>query len=403
MMKKFSRCISGQSLAPLRHGSLKIQKTEQPKQLVPNKELVFGKFFTDHMLIADHDKERGWSDPKIVPYGKISLDPSACVFHYGMECFEGMKAYKDKQGQIRMFRPDMNMKRLKRSAARLTLPDFDGDQLLSCIKDLVKLEARHIPSERGYSLYIRPAMIATQESLGVGPSGRSKLFTICSPVGPYYRTGFNAVSLLANPANIRAWPGGVGDCKVGGNYAPSILTQSSAAKEGFQQVLWLFPIENGKDFQLTEVGTMNLFVVLKDKQSGQVELATPALDGTILPGVTRDSILKLAKQKDLKCHLKAPYDRSNLKVSERVITMSELLAASKEGRLMEMFGAGTAAIVSPVKQIRFDHNGKSQDLIIPLDPNNKEAQAGPFAKYFNDLIMGIQYGEVEHEFSSIVH
>jgi len=304
-MLRFGRRLQS-TLAPLKANRLVVTKTKTPKPLLPNKELVFGKTFTDHMLTVQHDISQGWSDPQIQPYGKISLDPSATVFHYGVECFEGMKAYKDKQGKIRLFRPDMNMKRLQRSCSRFALPSFDERELLECIKALMKLDARWIPAERGYSLYIRPTVIATQESLGVGQSSKSLLFVICSPVGPYYKTGFAAVSLLADPTNIRAWPGGCGDYKVGGNYAPGILPQIKAANEGFQQNLWLFPqiTKQGKvEHMLTEVGTMNLFIFWKNKE-GRTELVTPPLDGTILPGVTRDCILQLTRkwgEFDVKC------------------------------------------------------------------------------------------------------
>jgi branched-chain amino acid aminotransferase len=185
-------------------------------------------------------KRSGWEAPQIKPYGKLQLDPSSVVFHYGIECFEGMKAYKDKQGRIRLFRPDMNMNRFLKSCKRLALPSFDRAQLLECIKGLLTVDQRWIPDQHGYSLYLRPTAIGTQESLGVGPSNRAMIFVIASPVGPYYKTGFNAVSLYASNRYVRAWPGGTGDCKIGGNYAPGILPQIEVAKEGYAQNLWLF-------------------------------------------------------------------------------------------------------------------------------------------------------------------
>jgi branched-chain amino acid aminotransferase len=198
----------------------KIIPNKTLKDIVPNNKLVFGHTFTDHMLVIPWNATDGWSNPTICPYGKLHLDPSCTVFHYGIECFEGMKAYKDKNGQIRLFRPDMNMNRLYRSCKRLMLPTFDKKELLECIKQFVKQDERWIPTERGYSLYIRPTAIATQESLGVGASNKSMIFVIASPVGPYYKTGFSAVSLYASTKYVRAWPGGTGDSKVGGNYAP---------------------------------------------------------------------------------------------------------------------------------------------------------------------------------------
>lgn len=202
-------------LKPFTCQQLRVRLTKSPKEKVPLSELVFGHTFTDHMFQAEWSREAGgWQAPKIKPFGNISMPPSAAILHYAIGCFEGMKAYKDEQGQIRLFRPDMNMKRLAQSAQRLQLPEFDAEELLSCIKELIKVDASWIPSERGYSVYIRPTYIGTQEWLGVGPSNRAMLFVICSPVGPYYRTGFNAVSLWAEERFVRAWPGGTGCFKI---------------------------------------------------------------------------------------------------------------------------------------------------------------------------------------------
>ncbi|KAI8904017.1 aminotransferase [Gorgonomyces haynaldii] len=366
--------------AELSSKKLKTQLTKTPKPLLPNNKLVFGQTFTDHMLQLEWKQSQGWADPKIVPYGKLSLDPSATVLHYGMECFEGMKAYKDKNGNIRLFRPDMNMNRLLKSSKRLTLPSFDKNELLECIKEFLKVEQRWIPSERGYSLYLRPTHIGTQNSLGVGPSNASMIFVIASPVGPYYKTGFSAVSLFATKKYVRAWPGGTGDAKVGGNYAPGILPQIEVAKDGFAQILWLFGNENN----VTEVGTMNFFIYWVNEK-GETELATPPLDGTILPGVTRDSIMSLAKE-------------WGIKVTERALPMSAIVKASEEKRIIEMFGAGTAAIVSPIKRIRYE----DKDIHIPLDPKKPESQAGPLTQKFADTILGIQYGEIPHKWSVVV-
>ncbi|KAI9595454.1 aminotransferase [Syncephalis fuscata] len=355
--------------------------TDKPRPLKPNDQLVFGHTFSDHMFMAEWSANKGWDNPLIKPYGKIALEPSAVVFHYAFECFEGLKAYKDASGHIRLFRPDMNMDRLLRSTLRLTLPAFDTKEVLECLKELLKVEKRWIPTGKGYSLYIRPTMIGTQESLGVGPSNRAMLFIICSPVGPYYRTGFNAVSLSARTDAVRAWPGGTGNHKLGLNYSPCIKPQLEAAKEGYQQNLWLF----GPDHHITEVGTMNCFTFLKN-DDGEIELVTPPLDGTILPGVTRDSILSLARE------------WNEFKVSERPITMKEVLRASKEGRLIEMFGAGTACIVSPIKLINY----LNHDINVPLNPKDPSSQAGPLTKRFNDTLLGIQYGEIEHPWSVVV-
>ncbi|KAJ3021293.1 branched-chain-amino-acid aminotransferase [Thoreauomyces humboldtii] len=369
------------SVAPLARSKLTTKLTTTPKTKLPNNQLVFGQSFSDHMLTIEWDAAKGWHAPSILPYGKLHLDPASTVFHYAVECFEGMKAYKDKAGKVRMFRPDMNMKRLNRSCERLTLPTFDSEQFLECIKEFLRVEKDWIPNERGYSLYLRPTAIATQESLGVGASNRALLYLIASPVGPYYKTGFNAVSLFATQDYVRAWPGGTGDAKVGGNYAPGIRPQIEVSKQGYQQNLWLF----GKEEFITEVGTMNFFMFWTN-ESGKRELITPPLDGTILPGVTRDSILSLARS------------WGEFEVSEKPIQMSTVVKAIKDGRVHEMFGSGTAAIVSPIKTIRF----KDQDLAIPLDPKDKAGQAGPLTKRMADTIQHIQYGEVDHEWSIVV-
>ncbi|KNC99948.1 branched-chain amino acid aminotransferase [Spizellomyces punctatus DAOM BR117] len=376
-----TRWSSTSTQAPLAVSRIVKSITQSPKEQLPNNQLVFGRTFTDHMLTVEWDATVGWKEPNIKPYGKICLDPSAVVFHYALECFEGLKAYKDKKGNIRLFRPDLNMKRLISSCERLTLPTFDSAQLLECIKELLRVDQKWIPSERGYSLYLRPTCIATQESLGVGPSNRALLFVIASPVGPYYKTGFNAVSLYATQQYTRAWPGGTGDAKIGANYAPGIKPQIEVAKEGYQQNLWLF----GEKQHITEVGTMNFFMYWTNEQ-GVRELVTPPLDGTILPGVTRDSIMGLARS------------WNEFKVTEQPISMFDVRKAVQEGRVHEMFGSGTAAIVSPIKKIRFE----GEDLDIPLDPSDKTSQAGPLTKRIADTIMGIQYGEIEHPWSVVV-
>ncbi|TPX62115.1 branched-chain-amino-acid transaminase [Powellomyces hirtus] len=372
---------SASAPAPLQRSQLVTTLTKTPKKKLPNNELVFGRTFSDHMLIIEWDAEQGWHAPEIKPYGKLHLDPSAVVFHYALECFEGMKAYKDKNGTIRMFRPDLNMARLNKSCARLTLPTFAAGELLELIKEFLRVDSNWIPTERGYSLYLRPTVIATQESLGVGASNRALMYVIASPVGPYYKTGFNAVSLFATRDYVRAWPGGTGDAKVGGNYAPGIRPQIEVAREGYQQNLWLF----GDEGYVTEVGTMNFFMFWTNEE-GELELLTPPLDGTILPGVTRSSILALARQ------------WGEFKVSEKSVTMDRISRAVKEGRVHEIFGTGTAAIVAPIKKIRIDE----KDLIIPLDKSDPTSQAGPLTARIKNTIEAIQYGEMEHEWSVVV-
>ncbi|KAH8665935.1 branched-chain-amino-acid aminotransferase [Tricladium varicosporioides] len=361
---------------------LSITKTTTPKELVPPNELIFGRTFTDHMLSLEWTAADGWLPARITPYQNLSLDPASCVFHYAFECFEGMKAYKDSNGKIRLFRPSKNMERMNKSSARIALPTFDSAAMIELIAKFVALEERFIPSTRGYSLYLRPTMIGTQRTLGVGPPGSALLYVIASPVGPYYPTGFKAVSLEATDYAVRAWPGGVGDKKLGANYAPCILPQLEAAKRGFHQNLWLF----GDEEFVTEVGTMNMFVAIKNKETGQKELLTAPLDGTILEGVTRDSVLSLAREKLVP---------EGWKIIERKYTMQELSDASKEGRLIEAFGAGTAAIVSPVRNISW----KGELVDCGLRP---EIEAGEIALKMKEWIEARQYGDEEHEWSYAV-
>ncbi|KAK4103324.1 branched-chain amino acid aminotransferase II [Parathielavia hyrcaniae] len=360
---------------------LVINTTTSPKPLKKAEDLIFGRNFTDHMLTVEWNKTTGWQNPHIVPYQNLSLDPATCVFHYAFECFEGMKAYKDQAGQIRLFRPDKNMERFNKSAARIALPNFSSTALVDLIARFTKLESRFIPEERGYSLYLRPTMIGTQKTLGVGPPGSALLFVIASPVGPYYPTGFKAVSLEATDYAVRAWPGGVGDKKLGANYAPCIVPQREAMSRGFQQNLWLF----GEEEYVTEVGTMNFFVVVENKQTGQKELITAPLDGTILEGVTRDSVLSLARER------LAP---AGWNIVERKYTMKELDEAASEGRLVEAFGAGTAAIVSPVRAISW--KGKLVQCGL-----KEHEESGEITTKMKNWIEARQYGDDPHEWSYV--
>ncbi|KNC82443.1 branched-chain-amino-acid aminotransferase [Sphaeroforma arctica JP610] len=280
-------------------------------------------------------------------------------------------------GKVRLFRPDMNMRRLARSTQRIALPDFDQDQFLECIKELVKVDSAWIPEEKGYSLYLRPTAIGTQPSLGVGASKNAKMFVIMSPVGPYYKNGFAPVSLLADDRYNRAWPGGVGNYKIGGNYAPGVVPQIEAGEKGYDQLLWL----SDEDHKVTEVGTMNFFVFWTNK-AGEKELITAPLEGTILPGVTRDSIIDLAKQ------------WGEFKVTEGWFTMKDLIEAQQEGRLIEAFGAGTACIVSPVKNIGY----QGKDYAVPL----AAGKSGELTLRVNNTISDIQYGDIESEWSVVV-
>lgn len=365
--------------APLDASKLKIEETASRKTYPAPEDLVFGKVFTDHMLTIEWTQNEGWGTPVIKPYQNLPLDPAASVLHYAFECFEGMKAFKNEKGSVTLFRPDMNMKRLNTSGKRIALPEFDAEQMIELLKKFVKLEQDIIPSRRGYSLYLRPAFIGTNAELGVKHPSKALLYVIASPVGPYYPGGFKAVSLQASEHAVRAWPGGVGNKKLGANYAPTIVPQDQAAEKGYEQVLWLF----GEDEIVTEAGTMNAFFVFKDPSSGKKELVTCPLDGTILEGITRASILELGKER---------LDPNEWIVNERYFTMKEVEQKANEGNLVEAFGAGTAAVVSPIKAIGY----KGKDIQIPLQEGK---EAGPLAEQMANWVAEIQYGLVEHDWN----
>ncbi|CUM66190.1 uncharacterized protein PRCAT00003848001 [Priceomyces carsonii] len=359
--------------APLDASKLEITKTTKPQEKLPNDKLVFGKTFTDHMLEVEWTQEKGWGAPKISPYHNLSLDPSTVVFHYAFELFEGMKAYRDANGDIRTFRGDKNMDRMNKSAERIALPSFDGEEFLKLIDQFLLLEKDFVPEGSGFSLYLRPTMIGTTASLGVGTPDRALLYLIASPVGPYYSTGFKPVSLEATDYAVRAWPGGVGNRKLGANYAPCIKPQLEAAQRGYHQNLWLF----GEEGYITEVGTMNVFFVFKG-EDGKKELVTAPLDGTILEGVTRDSILDLARER-------LPSNEWN--VNERKFTIHEVQEKAANGQLVEAFGAGTAALVSPILNIGW----RGKEISVPVGSGD----AGDLTKQIAEWIKNIQYGEDE--------
>ncbi|KAL4734751.1 aminotransferase [Aspergillus similis] len=351
---------------------LRIERTRSPKPQPDPSELQFGRSFTGkyHILKLEWTTTQGWSDAQITPYDNLRLDPASCVLHYAFTCFEGMKAYKDPHGNARLFRPEKNLARLNRSAARLALPTFDEPRMLEFLAKYVDLESRFIPHLPGHSLYLRPTLLGTDASISVSRPRSAMLF---------------AVTLQATRSPVRAWPGGVGEFKVGGNYAPSIVPQEEAAEAGSQQNLWLLADrESGEEF-VTEAGTMSLFVVWVNLSTGKKELVTPPLDGTILPGVTRMSILELARER-----LRGEW--SGLEVMERSITMRELAAASREGRLLEVFGAGTAVVVSPVRSIRWGDQSISCGL-------REGEEAGPVSLQMKTWLEEVQYGLVEHPWS----
>nr|XP_033809358.1 branched-chain-amino-acid aminotransferase, cytosolic isoform X2 [Geotrypetes seraphini] len=350
--------------------------TTLKKKPDPN-NLVFGTVFTDHMLAIEWSAKNGWEKPQIKPFQNLSVHPAISALHYAVELFEGLKAYRGVDGKIRLFRPRLNMDRMLRSTKRATLPTFDKEEFLLCIHKLVELEKEWVPYSTSASLYIRPTFIGMEPSLGVKKPSKALLYVILSPVGPYFSCGtFSPVSLWANPKFVRAWRGGTGDIKMGSNYGPSIFAQYEAIDAGCQQVLWL----NGDDHQITEVGTMNLFLYWLN-ENGEEELTTPPLDGIILPGITRQSILDLARQ------------WGEFKVSERYLTMNDLLAGLKEKRVKEMFGSGTACIVCPVSKILY----MDENLHIPTMENGPKLTSR-ILKQLSD----IQYGREKSDWAYFV-
>jgi branched-chain amino acid aminotransferase len=354
----------------------------EPKPLVPLDGVMFGTLFTDHMLYAEYG-DNAWKSIKIVAFQEISLPPHSSIFHYSVSAFEGLKAFRDASNRIRLFRPKCNCERLQRSCQRLGLPEMDPDEVLKALIELIRVDSRWVPTEPGFSLYIRPTIIGTTASLDIKVCPDAIFYIILSPVGPYYRTGFKPVSLWACNEYSRAWIGGTGDAKLSANYAIAMYPQQHAwVNHGCQQVMWLY----GPDDLITEVGAMNLIGLWINKD-GEKELITASLDdGLILPGVTRDSILKLAREE------------GEFKVVEGTWTMKQLLEAIEEKRLIEIFGCGTAAIVSSVNRILFN----KQWYDVPLNPENPAAQIGAYAEKFLIKLKDIQYGVVEHPWSLVV-
>ncbi|XP_069493845.1 branched-chain-amino-acid aminotransferase, cytosolic-like [Ambystoma mexicanum] len=346
---------------------IQIELTKRPKEKPDPGKLIFGKTFTDHMLTVEWNNEKGWAKPCIKPFQNLSLHPAISALHYSVQLFEGMKAFRCVDKKVHLFRPMKNMERMHRSALRASLPSFDKAELLDCIRKLIEVDQEWVPYSDTASLYIRPTFIGTEPSLGVAKSNHALLYCIIGPVGPYFPSGgFTPISLLADPKFVRAWMGGVGDSKLGGNYGPTIYVQSIAADQGCHQVLWLY----GEDHQITEAGTMNIFVYWTNEQ-GEEELVTPPLNGIILPGVTRHSLLDLARQ------------WGKFKVAEKTITMSDLIKGLEEKRVKEVFGAGTACVVLPVNRILY----QQKSYHIPTMDNGPD-----LAKRFLKELTDIQYG-----------
>lgn len=345
---------------------ISVTLTTNPGQKPSEDNLPFGKIFTDHMFEMDYTEGKGWHDARIVPMHNLSLSPACMVFHYGQEMFEGLKAYRGKDGKIRLFRPDMNAKRTNNTNDRLCIPRLPVEDFVEAVKAVVSVDADWIPTADGTSLYIRPFIIATDEFLGVSPSKTYKFMIILSPSGAYYASGLAPVGIWIEDDYVRAVRGGIGFAKTGGNYAASLAAQVKAHDGGYSQVLWLDGVERK---YIEEVGAMNIFFKIDGK------IVTPELNGSILPGVTRDSVIQLCKS-------------MGYTVEERKISADELIAAQKSGKLEECFGSGTAAVISPVGKLRY----KDDVMLI----NNNEI--GEVTQKLYDTITGIQWGKIEDPF-----
>lgn len=346
---------------------IQVNKTSNPKVKPDQSQLGFGQNFTDHMFIMDYNENEGWVNPRIEPYGPFEISPAAAVFHYAQETFEGLKAYKSSDDEILFFRPEENIKRLNRSNERLCIPELNEEDVWQAIKELVELEKEWIPTNPGTSLYLRPFVIATDPYLGVRPSKNYRFMIILSPVGAYYAEGFNPTKIYVEDKFIRAAEGGTGFAKAGGNYAASLKPQLEAQAKGYSQVLYLDSVE--KKF-VEEIGTSNAFFKIDG------EIITSPLTGTILPGVTRDSVIKLL-------------NHWGFTVKEKKITIDEIYKAYHDGLLEEVFASGTAAVVSPVGVLSW--NG--DDITVN---NNK---VGDLTQRLYDSISAIQLGKEDDPFN----
>jgi len=340
--------------------AIRITKAAQKKPKPKDKDLAFGTDFTDHMFLVDFEDEKGWYDPRIEPYGPLALDPATAVLHYGQGLFEGLKAFRGKDGKIRLFRPDKHVARLNRTAEKMCIPTLDPDLVLKSFTTLVDVDRDWVPSTVGTSLYVRPTIIASEAFLGVRPAKKYLYFVILSPVGAYYPEGMAPVKIKVIDNYVRAVVGGLGEAKTSANYAASLHAAEDAKHEGFTQVLWLDGVHRK---YIEEVGTMNIMLKIGD------EIITPPLAGTILAGVTRDSVLALTRE-------------WGLHVSERPISIDEVVEAARKGTLQEVWGTGTAAVISPVGELSY----KGERIVV------NGGGIGPLTQKLYDTIVGIQYG-----------
>lgn len=344
---------------------IKYNLTSTPKQKPDENNLGFGTIFTDHMFVMDYSSDKGWHDARIVPYAPLTLDPSALVFHYAQECFEGLKAYRCEDGSVQLFRPDKNGERMKSTHERLCIPEIPVEDFVEAVKALVAVEKDWVPSAPDTSLYIRPFTIATEPVLGVKASEQYQFIIICSPSGAYYEEGMNPVKIYVEDEYVRATPGGTGYIKCGGNYAASIIASEKAHKLGYSQVLWLDGVERK---YVEEVGSMNIMF----KIGGEIYTAPTV--GTVLPGITRMSCIELLKKWGYNVH-------------ECKLAIEDIMKAHKNGKLEEVFGTGTAAVISPVGELIYE---------------DEKAEIGGFktgelTQKLYDTLTGIQFGKIEDD------
>ncbi|PLR88038.1 branched-chain amino acid aminotransferase [Bacillus halotolerans] len=342
------------------------EKITSKKEKPDPSSLGFGKYFTDYMFVMDYEEEKGWHRPRLTPYAPIMLDPSSSVFHYGQAVFEGLKAYRTEDGRVLLFRPEQNIKRLNKSCQRMSMPPLDEELVLEALTQLVELEKEWVPREKGTSLYIRPFVIATEPSLGVKASKNYTFMIVLSPVGSYYGDQLQPINIYVEDEFVRAVNGGVGNAKTSGNYAASLQAQQKANELGYDQVLWLDAIEKK---YAEEVGSMNIFFVING------EVVTPALSGSILSGITRASAIELIRS-------------WGIPVREEKISIDDIYAASARGELTEVFGTGTAAVVTPVGEL----NIHGRTVIV------NDRQIGEISKKLYQTITDIQLGKVKDPF-----
>ncbi len=346
--------------------NISITKTTTPTAKPDSSTLGFGKYFSVHMFIMDYSVDKGWHDARIVPFGRIDIHPASTVLHYGSEIFEGLKAYRRGDGKVQLFRPLENIRRMNRSAARMCLPEIPENIALEALTTFIELEQDWVPSAKGTSLYIRPFMFGNDETLGVHAVKNATFMIITSPVGSYYKEGINPVKIMIESEDVRAVRGGTGEAKCGGNYAASNRAGERAEKLGYSQVLWLDGVERK---YIEEVGAMNVMFKING------EIVTPMLAGSILPGITRKSIIELLKSE-------------GYKVSERLISVDELEKALEEGTLEEAWGCGTAAVVSPIGELCY----KDKKFVI------NGGKIGEVTQHLYDTLTGIQWGKIEDKF-----